>query len=163
MWSGTPLSYTASDGHHTTVAAFEHTMIFIGYDTTYVYVIDAYSGAIMTFYTSTFLDSWSVLGNMAVTGQGKAAKITPTIPAPQPSPRHATSHTENTYTVQPGDYLIALAEQFGTTWEELARINAIAYPYTLFPGQVLVRASQPAAPAYQLYLPLMTRKVRYNR
>ena len=37
MWSGTPIDYTSSDGHKTTVARFEHTMIVSGYDLTYVY------------------------------------------------------------------------------------------------------------------------------
>ena len=60
--------------------------------------------------------------------------------------------------MQPGDYLIALAERFGTTWQELASINAIAYPYTIFPGQVLALPGQPVLITNQVYLPLMQRK-----
>jgi LysM repeat protein len=60
--------------------------------------------------------------------------------------------------VQPGEYLIALAEQFGTTWEELARINAIAYPYTIFAGQVLKLPGKPVTATHQVYLPLLRRK-----
>ena len=59
------------------------------------------------------------------------------------------------YTVQRGDYLIALAERFGTTWEELARINAIYYPYTIFAGQTLTLPGQPVTITYQMYLPVM--------
>lgn len=161
MWSGTPIAYTASDGHETKVAYFEHTMILIGYDPTYVYLIDAYSGANMVFYTSTFLDSWSVLGNMAVTGQGPASPPTPTVPAPEPN--RNSNPQGGTYTVQRGDYLIALAEQFGTTWQELARINAIAYPYTIFPGQVLALPSQTASSTFQLYMPLMQHEAHFNQ
>ncbi len=163
MWSGKPVAYQAPDGHKTTVAAFEHTMILTGYDSTYVYVIDAYSGADMTFYTSAFLDSWSALGDMAVTGQGPAVKPTPSVPATQPTPHRDSNQPGNTYTVQGGDFLIALADQFGTTWQELARLNAIPYPYTIFPGQVLTIPSEPGSATFQLYLPLMTRKGRSNR
>ena len=163
MWSGTPIKYTASNGHKTTVAAYEHTMIFIGYDSTYVYLIDASSGATMTYYTSTFYDSWSVLGNMAVTGQGRVKKLTATVQAPKPAPSNHTSQSGGNYTVQRGDYLINLAEQYGTSWQELARINAIPYPYAIYPGQVLLLSEQPVIPAYQLYFPLLTRKVRANR
>jgi LysM repeat protein len=39
--------------------------------------------------------------------------------------------------LQYGDYLVALADRFGTTWQELAQLNLIGYPFTIFPGQVL--------------------------
>ena len=156
MWSGAPIAYTASDGRKTTVAKFEHTMIFTGYDSTYVYAIDAYTGSGMIFYISTFIDSWSVLGNMAVTGQQPDSQPTATEPAPAPS--RGSSQQGGTYTVQRGDYLIALAKRFGTTWDELARINAIYYPYTIFPGQVLALPGQPATHTMQVYLPLLRRK-----
>lgn len=163
MWSGRPVAYKASDGHKTTVAYFEHTMILTGYDSTYVYLVDAYSGADMTFYISAFIDSWSVLGNMAVTGPGPTSKPTPTTQAIQSTPHRGSIPPGNTYIVQRGDYLVALADQFGTTWQELARLNAIPYPYTIFPGQVLTIPSQPGSASFQLYLPLMTRKGQASR
>ncbi len=159
MWSGTPIEYTASDGHKTTVARFEHTMIATGYDLTYVYAVDAYSGASMAFYQSTFLDSWSVLGNMAITGQGPDTPPTPT-QTPSQTGKPRSPRSSGGYTVQTGDYLIALAERFGTSWQELARLNNIAYPYTIFPGQVLALPGEPVSITDQVYLPLIQRKPR---
>ncbi len=66
MWSGTPVEYQAPDGSSSMVAAFEHTMILTGYNNTSVQVLDAYTGQYETFGVSAFLNSWSVLGNMAV-------------------------------------------------------------------------------------------------
>ncbi len=64
VWPGTPVSYTASNGNTTTVARYEHTVMIVGYDSYGVTVVD---GA-MTYWRakSTFLDSFAVLGNMAV-------------------------------------------------------------------------------------------------
>jgi uncharacterized protein YvpB/LysM repeat protein len=127
MWGGSPVEYEASDGGTARVAAFEHTMILTGYSADSVQVVDAYSGQYQTFWLNSFLNSWSVLGNMAVLGSGEIA----TNDDPQPE-----AHAES-YTVQKGDYLIALAKRFGTTWQELAGLNSIGYPFTIFPGQVL--------------------------
>jgi uncharacterized protein YvpB len=145
MWPGTPRPYTDEDGHNTIVASFEHTMILTGYDEAYVYVVDAFSGLNETFDLQAFLDSWSVLGNMAVMGQKSGSG------AAQGS-QSGASYAGATYTVQRGDYLTALAERFGTTWSELAAVNNIRYPYTIFPGQVLtvpgsnVLSEQPPTP-----------------
>jgi uncharacterized protein YvpB len=158
MWSGTPIEYTTSANHKVTVARFEHTMIITGYDSNYVYVVDAYSGTNLAFYTHTFLDSWSVLGNMAITGQGPESPPTPTRSPAKPVSPKGHNPQGDTYTVQPGDYLIALADQFGTTWQELARINAVPYPYTIFPGQVLELPGKSVTITHQVYLPLIQRK-----
>ncbi len=40
----------------------------------------------------------------------------------------------NTYTVQPGDSLWTIAERFGTTTQELIRLNAITQPASVSPG-----------------------------
>jgi LysM repeat protein len=32
---------------------------------------------------------------------------------------------------------VALADKFGTTWQELAQLNSVGYPFTIYPGQVL--------------------------
>jgi LysM repeat protein/uncharacterized protein YvpB len=138
MWNGTPQSYTASDGKKTTVARFEHTMILIGYDANQVHVVDAYSGWTQTYALSTFLTSWSVLGNMAVFGQGS--------PAPTQAPQNGSSK-QGGYTVQSGDYLTGLAVRFNTTWQELARLNDIPYPYTIYAGQVLKLPGGAGAPS----------------
>ena len=42
-----------------------------------------------------------------------------------------------TYTVQAGDTLSGIASKYGTTYEELARINNIANPNVIYPGQVI--------------------------
>ena len=44
--------------------------------------------------------------------------------------------------MQPGDYLIALAKRFGTSWEKLAELNSIGYPFIIHPGQVLQAAGR---------------------
>ena len=123
MWIGYPRNFTGSNGLTTIIAAFEHSMILIGYDKNTVQVVDAYSGQNQTYLLQTFLTSWSVLGNMALTGAGQ--------------PRQTSTPSSQTYTVQRGDYLVALATRFNTSWQELVALNNIPYPYTIFTGQIL--------------------------
>jgi LysM repeat protein len=150
MWAGRPRSYTAADGHTTTVAPFEHTMILTGYSPTAIQVVDAYSGRNLTFSLEAFLTSWSVLGNMAVTAgfSTAAPEMVSAQPTATPSPAPtAPPPVQQTYTVQRGDYLVALAERFQTSWTALVALNAIPYPYTIYPGQVLrLPAGQATAP-----------------
>ena len=127
MWGGSPADYEAEDGSTSRVAAFEHTMILTGYSSDSVQVVDAYSGQYQTYRLNSFLDSWAVLGDMAVFGSGEVSSDN------DPPPE---AHGES-YTVQKGDYLIALAKRFGITWQELAEMNSVSYPFTIFPGQVL--------------------------
>jgi LysM repeat protein/uncharacterized protein YvpB len=139
MWDGKAIEYEAPDGSSSVVAAFEHTMILVGYSPESVQVVDAYTGQYQTYPLNTFLRSWAVLGNMAVF----SSRDTPSNDAP------ATEAHGETYTVQQGEYLIALADRVGTTWQELVDLNSIAYPYTIFPGQVLilpVEEPQPTEP-----------------
>lgn len=64
---GTPASYTAaSTGHTTTVAAYEHTVMVIGYGADTVTVLDGGTGTAYTRSRAQFMASWGVLGNMAV-------------------------------------------------------------------------------------------------
>jgi uncharacterized protein YvpB/LysM repeat protein len=128
MWGGTPVEYEAPDGSISTVAAFEHTMILTGYSPDTVQVVDAYSGQYQTYLLRTFLRSWSVLGNMAVFGAHDSSN--------NADPTSSGSSAES-YTVQIGDFLVALADRFNTTWQELAQLNSVGYPYTIFPGQLL--------------------------
>ena len=63
--NGIPVYYTPSDGLHTIVARYEHTVIVTGYTNSSVYYLNGatiYSRSI-----SQFLDSCSALGNMAIT------------------------------------------------------------------------------------------------
>jgi len=61
---GTPVPYTSSDGHTTTVARFQHTVMVTGYSTTEVRLLDG--DWVYTRSINDFLRSWGVLGNMAV-------------------------------------------------------------------------------------------------
>jgi len=131
MWAGTPVSYTSSDGQTLTVAAFEHSMIAIGYGEgeygPIVHVVDAYTGYTQTYSLDTFLASWSVLGNQAVVS---------TAPPLEPK-AESVLVPGGSYTVQPGDTLSGLARQIGVSWPDLAVLNHLTYPYTLYTGQVL--------------------------
>ena len=63
-------------------------------------------------------------------------------PTPAPSPTPAFEE----YTVQQGDSLSTIAAQFGTTADEIARINGITDPNTLNIGQKL-QVPRPASPS----------------
>ena len=64
VWPGSAISYTASDGNTVPVAHYEHTVIVIGYDQKSVAILDGDT----TYYrpVQDFINSWSVLGYMAV-------------------------------------------------------------------------------------------------
>jgi LysM repeat protein/uncharacterized protein YvpB len=126
MWRGYPQRYTDGQGRVATVAAYEHTMILVGYDPRRVQLVDAYSGQLASYPVGAFQESWSALGNMAITGNGRAE-------TPPPAP----TAVGDTYIVQPGDYLLKVARQFNTTWSTLVELNDLPYPYTLYPGQAL--------------------------
>lgn len=49
----------------------------------------------------------------------------------------AGSATVKTYTVQPGDSLSKIGARVGVKWQDLARINSVSPPYTIYPGQVI--------------------------
>jgi uncharacterized protein YvpB len=144
MWNGTPVMYTDAKGRTAIVAAYEHTMILIGYDPSTVWVVDAYDGQTKAFPLSSFLTSWAVLGNMAVyyrinytdhlylpllvgVGESEEAAGSPLPDVPAAA----------TYIVQPADSLRTIADQFGTTWEQLAEINGLYAPFVIYPGQEL--------------------------
>ena len=61
---GTPVPYTASDGHSTIVARYQHTVMVIGYNKYEVRILDG--ARVYTRSWSDFERSWGVLGNMAV-------------------------------------------------------------------------------------------------
>jgi len=63
-------------------------------------------------------------------------------PTPAPSPTPAFEE----YTVQQGDSLSTIAAQFGTTADEIARINGITDPNALNIGQKL-QVPRPASPS----------------
>ncbi len=76
---------------------------------------------------------------------GASAATSNTASASQSGGASATP-TGNTYVVRPGDNLSRIAQQFGTTSVALARLNGIANPSAIYPGQVLRLSA--AAPAW---------------
>jgi len=84
-------------------------------------------------------------------GGDPSAIHTATPPDPLPTPRlfvfGRPPIAGNTYTVQPGDSLSSIADQFGVTVEELMAANGIDDPTQLVEGEVLVipAAPQPGA------------------
>lgn len=156
MWGGIPIEYETESGDTVIVARFEHAMILYGYDEWYVYVVDTYSGAYQVYSITTFLNSWSVLGNTAVISGGSQDT------GESSTPQTPVQDLPETYTVQRGDYLISIAQKFSITWEELSSLNQLSYPYTLYAGQELVLPSSPvdeeeapASAASHIYLPVM--------
>ncbi|HEX2981058.1 MAG TPA: LysM peptidoglycan-binding domain-containing protein, partial [Anaerolineaceae bacterium] len=126
MWQGTPQNYTAADGQNVLVARYEHSMILVGYSPNLVHVVDSYTGLQQSYALSAFLASWSTLGNQAVVATRSPER-------PQPAEQTGSA----TYTVQRGDTLSSVASRYDTTWQHLAALNAITYPYTIMAGQVL--------------------------
>jgi uncharacterized protein YvpB len=67
-YGGSGQSYTASDGHTTTVIIpFEHTVIVIGFSSSTVTLLDG--GIIYPRSNQQFISSWATLGNMAILAQ----------------------------------------------------------------------------------------------
>jgi uncharacterized protein YvpB len=153
MWPGTPQQYFSRGGETTTVARFEHTMILVGYEPGKVHVVDAYTGRNQTYSQRTFMNSWKVLGKMAIFG-GEIQESKPLPPdlslltnklympvifghdtQLQDQPEQSSSPA--TYTVKRGDYLTLVARRLGVDWRQLAQRNNLSYPYVIYPGQVL--------------------------
>jgi LysM repeat protein len=131
---------TSSSGAVFRAAPFEHTGIVIGYDPASYTVLDAFTGWAQRVDRSRFLNSWSILWNMAVLGGGY--NLDPLVNAA------TTSSLPAYYIVQPGDTLRNIAARFGIDWADLAAWNNLDPPYTIFPGrQLLVSGSGPADPA----------------
>ncbi len=128
LWGGNPVKYRAPDGKRAVVARYEHTMILVGYKPDRVYLVDAYTGQTRSYPLATFLNSWKVLGRMAVTSGPPKSVGQPDLAA-HPSPAITTSvylpfvfgraapvaaaiadeAGAQTYRVRRGDYLAALA------------------------------------------------------
>lgn len=67
-------------------------------------------------------------------------------PGETPGAPQATPTPGFVYTVQAGDSLIAIGEQFGVAWQEIAAANDIPAPYTIFRGKKLVIPGVVATP-----------------
>ena len=57
-----------------------------------------------------------------------------------------------TYTVKSGDTLSSIASKYGTTYQELARINSISNPNKIYPGQVLKIGGGSSIPSTEYYI-----------
>ena len=55
--------------------------------------------------------------------------------APEAAPVPPQTERQEVYIVQPGDYLVKIAEMYNTTWRELQRLNGIQNPHLIYPGQ----------------------------
>lgn len=74
-------------------------------------------------------------------------------PDPEPEPEPEPEPSYETYTVKSGDTLSGIASRYGTTYQELARINNISNPNLIYPGQVLKinRNGPNPEPSYKTY------------
>lgn len=54
-----------------------------------------------------------------------------------PSGASSGSAAPATYTVVSGDTLSGIGQKTGKKWQDIAKVNGIASPYTIYPGQVL--------------------------
>jgi LysM repeat protein len=132
-------------------------MILIGYDPQRVHVVDAFTGRTQSYHLKAFLASWKTLGKMAVLGGGLIDEGRNSHPEPSllvELPLHtylplalkapvsvrvisASVDIPQAYTVKRGDYLTDIARRFGLSWQQLASLNGISYPYVIRTGQIL--------------------------
>lgn len=63
-----------------------------------------------------------------------------------------TQPATQTYTVKSGDILSSIASKYGTTYQELARINGISNPNKIYPGQVLKIGGGSSIPSTEYYI-----------
>jgi LysM repeat protein/uncharacterized protein YvpB len=136
------------DGSTYQAASFAHTGIITGYDPHTFTVVDAYDGRVRRAARDQFLNSWAVLGNMAVTGSG--IRLEPLVLL---SSAAAASGTPYYYTVQPGDTLRKIAGRLGLPWLALAAANNLFPPYTIYPGMQLLLPGGSPVPAQPLTAP----------
>lgn len=70
-------------------------------------------------------------GNLGWTNDGCIVDSSQPAPNPQPQP------TGSTYTVKAGDFLSKIGAEVGVNWKDIASLNNIHSPYTIYAGQVL--------------------------
>jgi LysM repeat protein len=65
-------------------------------------------------------------------------------PVPKPVPKPTPAPAARTYRVVAGDSLSGIGTKLRMRWQDIAAVNHIGAPYTIYPGQIL---SLPGAPA----------------
>lgn len=81
---------------------------------------------------------WSALAATALLMTGcSTVVVQPPSNAPVVTPRSVPMQQPGTYTVTKGDTLYSIAFRNGADFREVARLNGIDAPYTIWPGQVL--------------------------
>lgn len=68
---------------------------------------------------------------------GQVLQLSGGQPNPAPEPVPAPQPSESTYTVASGDSLSKIGAKLGLDWREIAALNGICDPYTIYAGQVL--------------------------
>ncbi|MFM9276486.1 5'-nucleotidase C-terminal domain-containing protein [Paenibacillus jiagnxiensis] len=64
------------------------------------------------------------------------AHVPSPVPAPKPSiPKDQDTAAGEVYVVKSGDTLYAIAKQYGTTWQQLQKLNKIKNAHWIYPGQ----------------------------
>ncbi|RDS83828.1 LysM peptidoglycan-binding domain-containing protein [Dyella monticola] len=92
---------------------------------------------------------WSAIAAIALLMTGCSTVVVQPPPGAQGAPRPVpAAHEAGTYTVVKGDTLYSIAFRNGTDFREVARINGIAEPYTIWPGQLLKLPGYGAPPAH---------------
>jgi cell wall-associated NlpC family hydrolase len=93
--------------------------------------------------------AWTCAPTAGVTGYGvnlRTASAVSASPVPQPVAASTAAHT---YRVVLGDSLVKIAGKTGTNWRDLAALNGLSAPYTIYPGNIikLSGGASAAAPA----------------
>lgn len=100
---------------------------------------DSYGGATPVIYQ--FTDSADVANLTAIDAdayQGSLSDLQALLAGPTPTPTPTPAPAPETYTVQPGDTLSSIAQQFGVTLATLEAANPqITDPDLIYPGQVI--------------------------
>ncbi|RUL72245.1 peptidoglycan DD-metalloendopeptidase family protein [Dyella choica] len=94
------------------------------------------------------LTRWSAFAVIALALTGCSTVVVQPPPSASGSARPLPSAAQaGTYTVVKGDTLYSIAFRNGADFRDVAKLNGIASPYTIWPGQVLKLPGHGAAPA----------------
>ncbi|MEG0013820.1 MAG: 5'-nucleotidase C-terminal domain-containing protein [Cellulosilyticaceae bacterium] len=69
------------------------------------------------------------------------------------------SYASEVYTVKTGDALYKIAAKYGTTWQELAKINGLKNPNRIYPGQKIVISTKQEVVSVKPATPLVPAEI----